>query len=80
MLAVLYGVLGLLIIPFFLLMTAFASHMHAQQRLGIFALGAGFVIFVPVIYAAMGFILGVIGAWVYNLVAKWIGGIEVEVE
>jgi hypothetical protein len=28
----------------------------------------------------MGFILGVIGAAVYNLVARWIGGIELEVE
>jgi hypothetical protein len=28
----------------------------------------------------MGFIGGVIGAAVYNLVARWIGGIELEVE
>jgi hypothetical protein len=34
----------------------------------------------PVIYAVMGFVFGVLGAWVYNLIAKWIGGIEVEVE
>ena len=80
MLAVLYGVMGLLIIPFFLLMTAFASHMPAQQRIGVLAFGTGFAIFVPVIYAVLGFIVGVVGAWVYNLVAKWIGGIEVEVE
>jgi biopolymer transport protein ExbB/TolQ len=28
----------------------------------------------------MGFIAGIIGAAIYNLFAKWIGGIEVEVE
>jgi hypothetical protein len=37
-------------------------------------------ILMPVIYGVMGFIGGVIGAAVYNLVARWIGGIELEVE
>ena len=44
------------------------------------AMGAGAAIFAPIIYAVMGFIIGVIGAFIYNLVAKWVGGIEVEVE
>jgi hypothetical protein len=40
----------------------------------------GMGILMPVIYGVMGFIGGVIGAAVYNLVARWIGGIELEVE
>jgi len=28
----------------------------------------------------MGFIFGALGAWGYNIIAKWIGGIEVDVE
>ena len=40
----------------------------------------GMGVLMPVIYGVMGFILGVIGAAVYNLVARWIGGIELEVE
>jgi hypothetical protein len=80
MLAVLYGAMGLLIIPAFLIMSALFSHLPAQQRVGIFALGAGFSIFIPFIYAVVGFVFGTIGALVYNLVASWIGGIEVEVE
>jgi hypothetical protein len=36
----------------------------------------GMGILMPVIYGVMGFI----GAAVYNLVARWIGGIELEVE
>jgi len=75
MFALLYGIMGLLIIPI-VLIKSFA----AQQRLGIFALGAGFTIWVPVIYGAMGFIFGIIVAAIYNLAAKYIGGIEVEVE
>ena len=34
----------------------------------------------PIFYGAMGFIFGVITAAIYNLVAQWIGGLEVEVE
>lgn len=36
------------------------------------------VIFVPILYGAMGFIFGALGALVYNLVAGWTGGIEME--
>jgi len=44
------------------------------------AFGIGFALAMPVLYAVMGFIFGVIGAGLYNLVAGWIGGIEVDVE
>jgi hypothetical protein len=80
MLAILYGIMGLLFIPFFLLIAVFGSRMPGQQRVGFMALGAGFAVFLPLIYAAMGFVFGALGALIYNLVAKWIGGIEVEVE
>jgi hypothetical protein len=80
MLAVLYGIMGLIFIPFFLIMSAVATQMPPEQRVGMMAFGAGFALFMPVIYAAMGFVFGALGALIYNLVAKWIGGIEVEVE
>jgi hypothetical protein len=34
----------------------------------------------PVFYGAMGFIMGAISALLYNLFAKWVGGIELEME
>ena len=40
----------------------------------------GFGIFMPIIYGIMGFVFGIIMAAIYNLIAQWIGGIEVEVE
>ena len=80
MLAVLYGIMGLLVVPVFLIASAAAANLPAQQRAGMMALGAGFAFLAPVLYAAMGFVFGAIGALIYNLVAKWIGGIEVEVE
>src|SRR3954471_2697095 len=80
MLAILYGIMGLLFLPFFLLMSVFSAQLPSQQRVGMMALGAGFAVAMPFIYAAMGFIFGALGALIYNLVAKWVGGIEVEVE
>jgi hypothetical protein len=80
MLAVLYGIMGLLFMPLFLIMSAFSSHMPAGQRGGMMPFGAGFAIAMPIMYAAMGFVFGALGALIYNVVAKWVGGIEVEVE
>jgi hypothetical protein len=76
----LYGLMGLLFIPIFLIMSAVASQLPAPQRVGMMAFGVGFAVAMPLIYGVMGFVIGVIGALVYNVVAKWIGGIEVEVE
>ena len=44
----------------------------------IFGLGA--IITIPIMYGIMGFISGAIMAFLYNLIAGWIGGIEVETE
>ena len=75
MLAVLYGLMGVIFMPFFLLMTLVASQMPASQRVGLLALGAGFAIFVPIIYAAMGFVFGALGALIYNVVHNWAIGV-----
>jgi Transmembrane domain of unknown function (DUF3566) len=87
MLGVLYAALGLIVIPFFALGALaglFAQHTQSGSAAGPAAIATGLMvmmaIFVPIIYGAMGFLLGVIGAAIYNLVAQWIGGIEVEVE
>ena len=78
--AVSYGALSLIFIPFLFIMSSVATHSPGPKPAGIMALGTGFIIILPVLYAAMGFVLGVICAGIYNLIAKWIGGIEVEVE
>lgn len=80
MLGILYGIMGLLIMPVFLLMSVVSRQLPPEQRAGMMMFGVGFALAAPVIYAVMGFIFGALGALIYNLVAKWIGGIEVEVE
>jgi hypothetical protein len=80
MAAGLYGAMGLLLAPVFLIMSALSANLPADQRGMIALMGVSFSLAAPFLYAAIGFIIGVFGAAIYNLVAKWIGGIEVEVE
>jgi hypothetical protein len=75
-LGVLYGLLGLVCVPFFLLLAAFHSASGAHST----AVGSAyFGILFPVFYAVAGFIGGIVAAAIYNLVAKWTGGLEFEV-
>ncbi|MBU5688635.1 MAG: hypothetical protein KQA41_00190 [Candidatus Aenigmarchaeota archaeon] len=39
-----------------------------------------FLIFLPLLYALIGFISGAIWAFLYNLISKFTGGVEVEIE
>ena len=38
------------------------------------------LIAMPIMFATFGFIAGVLGAFLYNLVARWVGGIEMHFE
>jgi hypothetical protein len=79
MLAVCYfGISLFIFIP--ILVIALVAHVPPERRTGFMALGTGFLVLFPFLYGAAGFFAGVVSAWIYNLVAKWIGGIEVEVE
>jgi hypothetical protein len=42
-------------------------------------LGIGGFIIMPIIYGLLGFILGALCAVLYNLLASWVGGIEIEI-
>jgi hypothetical protein len=67
-LAVLYGSIALIFAPIFLLAALFGTKSGGMS--------VSFAILCPIIYAIAGFIGGVIAGFVYNLVAKWTGGIE----
>lgn len=78
-LAVIYGAMGLIFVPFFLLFAVIGAASGAEGEgaiAGIF--GVGFAIMMPIFYAGIGFIGGALVAWLYNLIAGWTGGIELE--
>lgn len=75
-----YGCLGLIFAPIFLLI-GLAGSLAGQER-NPFAGAVGIVmaILMPVFYGVMGFVMGAIGALLYNLFAKLVGGFELELE
>jgi hypothetical protein len=66
--AVLYFVISLPLIVFMVLMFSFMPGAKTPMLSMMLAL--------PFFYLIFGFIFTITGAWVYNLVAKWVGGIE----
>ena len=73
-LGALYGFIALIIAPFALLVALFGNGDDASHFGRVL-----FSIFLPVLYAVVGFISGIIVAALYNLIVKWTGGIEFEV-
>jgi hypothetical protein len=72
LMAVLYTIMGLVLVPVFLLVNLAAP---TGQKLPL-----AFAIAVPLIYGAIGFVFTGLAAALYNLVAGWVGGIEIELE
>jgi len=72
-----FGLLaGLFILMFGSMFAGVGGNAGAAGFIG----GIGALIFLPILYGIVGFISGAIGAFVYNLVAGVVGGIEIEVE
>ncbi|GAB3460646.1 hypothetical protein GCM10027321_20280 [Massilia terrae] len=67
--AVLYVVMSLLVMAITMVPMLMTGQMPAGGALIFFVL-------TPVLYALTGFVFTVIGAWLYNFIARFVGGIE----
>ena len=70
--AVLYALMGLIFVPIFLVAAAFAP-----KEAGF---GTGIALALPIFYGVLGYIFTAIACAIYNFVAGFVGGIEVELE
>ncbi len=82
MLAVAYAFLGLFIggvLSLISVMGAMGAAAGGDSG-GLVAMlfGVGAVIILPIVYGCLGFVGGLISAPLYNLVAKVVGGVEIE--
>ncbi len=77
---VLYGLLGLIPGAVFALVSMLGAAL-APPELGPFKFlfGVGAIIILPLLYGIIGGIFAAIGAAIYNLVAGWVGGLEVDI-
>lgn len=74
-----YALLGLLVGAIFTLL-ALVGALAGSGPGGIgVVFGVMTVIWLPILYGVLGFVGGVIGAAIYNVVASKLGGIELEV-
>lgn len=78
---ILHAAIGLLFTPFFLLFSALGALSGEATAAGFgLAMAIVLTIFMPIFYGVIGFIGGVIMAFLYNLIAGRLGGIEVELQ
>ncbi len=86
---ILFGILGLIIGIFYGLIISFIGSMmgplggtEIEPLAGLFsgALGIFMAFFMAIFYAVMGAIATAITAWLYNICARWVGGIVLNLD
>jgi hypothetical protein len=86
---VLYAILGLVLGIFMAFISMVAGSLGGLampaggapgSRLFGFGMGMGAIIIFPILYGVIGGVFAAIGAVVYNLVAGWVGGLELDIE
>jgi hypothetical protein len=78
----LYALIGLIIGGVFSMIAmagGFASETAGSAGIAA-ALGVGAIVIFPILYGLLGFVATLIGAWLYNVVAGIVGGIELDVQ
>jgi hypothetical protein len=78
----LYAIMGLVagcIVSLVAVAGGFSSDESGFANFGAMV-GAGAIIILPIFYGALGFVATLIGAWIYNILAGVVGGIELDVQ
>ncbi len=78
---VLYALLGIIVaILFAPIMSVMTTHMPPGTPSVAAGFSMGTLVLFPILYAILGFIGGLITAFLYNVVAGWTGGIQLTFE
>ncbi len=78
----LYAVIGLILGGIFSLVAmvgGFSSETAGDAGIGAM-IGVGAVLVFPILYGLMGFVATLIAAWLYNVAAGIVGGVEVDMQ
>ena len=77
---VVYGCMSLLLLPIVLLSIAMSA--GSAQPFGVSTAVALtlLAIFAPLVYVVLGMLFGVLSAWIYNVTAKWVGGLRLNLQ
>jgi hypothetical protein len=78
----LYAFIGLIIGGIFSMIAlagGFASETSGSAAIAA-GIGVAAIVVFPILYGLMGFVATLIGAWLYNVVAGIVGGVELDVQ
>ena len=77
---VVYALMGFIFGIIFSLVSMVGGAMMPRENGGMMGMifGVGAIIALPIFYGILGFVMSFIGAVLYNVVAGWVGGIEIE--
>jgi Ca2+/Na+ antiporter len=78
MMAVMGLIIGILMAIFYMTIPNLSGIPGSMMSYGLFGLWS--IIFLPLFYGVLGFSVGAFTAWVYNLAAKHLGGLELELD
>lgn len=73
----LYFLIGILIAA---IIGLFGSMLPSAREEGAALFGGAFLVAMPIIYGLFGVVAGALVAWLYNVVAGFTGGIEMELD
>jgi hypothetical protein len=79
---ILYAAIGL-VIGVIVSLAATIGGLAGHSDFGAFTgglVGIGAIIILPIFYGVLGFVVAIIAAWLYNLAAGFVGGIEIDVQ
>lgn len=78
----LYAIIGLLIGAIFSIISLASGLGANTSNSAAFGalMGAGAIVAFPILYGGMGFLTTLIGAWLYNVLAGLVGGIELDLQ
>jgi hypothetical protein len=77
----LYALMGLIVGALFSLASVAGGLMARQDGGAMFGalFGVGAIVLFPILYGVLGFLVTLVAAWLYNLAAGWVGGVEIDV-
>jgi hypothetical protein len=83
----LYAIIGLILGAIVSLISMAGGLASAAESIGGFRgpaigafMGTASIVLFPIFYGLMGFLTTLLGAWLYNMLAGTVGGIQVDVE
>jgi hypothetical protein len=75
----LYAALGVIFGAFFSLFATVGAAAGGGNSMFPAIFGVGAIVLFPIFYGCIGFVGSLVGAWLYNLLAGMVGGIELDV-